>query len=312
MRKLIVLLLPAVLICQSAAPLRLALAQGVKPFPELARMFDYDRNAPLDLKENGVEDRDGVKVHDITYASPKGGRVTAYLVVPPGKGRHAGLIFMHWGFGYRSSFLAEALLLARTGAVSLMIDAPYNRPAPWRHEFDNSKPEVNRDVYVQMVIDLRRGVDLLTSRRDVDAGRLGFVGLSLGAHMGGILSGVEKRIKAFVLMGGLPTITERLRRNNADGKLNHDIEVLSPIDPIHYVGHAAPSALFFQFARHDRFITEQQAIQYEEAASRPKIIKWYDTGHELNELESLRDRAEWLRQKIGLSPLAPALRRKLG
>ncbi|MGB7925905.1 MAG: hypothetical protein WCF57_21880 [Pyrinomonadaceae bacterium] len=312
MRKLIVLSLFAVLICQSAAPPRIALAQEVKPFPELARMYDYDTKAPLDIKENGVEDKEGIKVHDITYLSPKGGRVTAYLVVPPGKGPHAGLVFMHWGFGYRSSFLAEALLLARSGVVSLMIDAPYNRPAPWRHEFDNSKPEVNRDLYIQMVVDLRRGVDLLTSRRDVDAKRIGFVGLSLGAHMGGILSGVEKRIKAFVLMGGLPTITERLRRNNADGKLDHDIEVLSLVDAIHYVNHAKPSSIFFQFARHDRFISEQQAIQYQQAATEPKLVKYYDTGHELNDLEALRDRAEWLRKEIGIGPLAPALRSKLG
>src|SRR5918911_698200 len=212
-------------------------AAQVKPFPELVRMFDYNQKAPLDVQENKVEDKGGVEVHDITYASPKGGRVTAYLVVPAGKGPFAGLVFMHWGFGYRSSFLAEALLMARTGAVSLLIDAPYNRPPQWRHDFDASKPEVNRDVYVQTVVDLRRGVDLLTSRADVDASRLGFVGLSLGAHMGGILSGVEKRIKALVLMGGLPTLTERLRQNNAGGKFNHDIEVLSPIDPIHYVSH---------------------------------------------------------------------------
>jgi dienelactone hydrolase len=311
MRRLVVFLLLAVSICQSIAPSRIALAQGVKPFPELARAFDYDTQAPLDIKEHGVEDRNGIKIHDITYASPKGGRVTAYLVVPAGKGPFAGLVFMHWGFGYRSSFLAEALMLARTGVVSLMIDAPYNRPTPWRHEFDNNRPEVNRDVYIQMVIDLRRGVDLLTSRRDVDAKRLGFVGLSLGAHMGGILSGVEKRIKAFVLMGGLPTLTERLRNNNQDGKFNKAIEALAPIDPIHYVGHAAPSSLFFQFARHDRFVTEKQAIEYEGAASQPKSIKWYDTGHELNDVEALRDRAEWLRKEIGISPLAPALRQKL-
>jgi dienelactone hydrolase len=163
-----------------------------------------------------------------------------------------------------------------------------------------------------MVIDLRRGVDLLTSRADVDAKRIGFVGLSLGAHMGGILSGVEKRIKALVLMGGLPRLTDRMRQNNKEGKLNRDIEILSSIDPIHYVSHAAPSNLFFQFARTDRFISEKQAIEYQQAGSEPKLVKWYDTGHELNDLEALRDRAEWLRQQIGIGSLAPVLRKKLG
>ena len=47
---------------------------------ELRRMFEYDQNAPLDVKELGVINRKGVQIHDITYASPKSGRVTAYLV----------------------------------------------------------------------------------------------------------------------------------------------------------------------------------------------------------------------------------------
>lgn len=45
-------------------------------------MFDYDRSLPLDVKEIGVEDRNGVRIHDVSYQSPKRGRVTAYLVVP--------------------------------------------------------------------------------------------------------------------------------------------------------------------------------------------------------------------------------------
>ena len=58
-----------------------AFAQA-KPIAALRRMFAYDRRLPLDMRETGVENRDGARVHDISYASPKGGRVTAYLVVP--------------------------------------------------------------------------------------------------------------------------------------------------------------------------------------------------------------------------------------
>ena len=61
----------------------------------LLQHFDYDRNAPLDGKEVGVEQRGNVAVHDISYASPKGGRVPAYLVVPNGKGPFAAVIWGH-------------------------------------------------------------------------------------------------------------------------------------------------------------------------------------------------------------------------
>src|SRR5690242_1019314 len=63
--------------------------------PDLAnvtKLFDYDQKAPLDLQQKSVEDRHGVQVHDISFLSPMGGRVSAYLVTPPGKGPFAGIV----------------------------------------------------------------------------------------------------------------------------------------------------------------------------------------------------------------------------
>src|SRR5918911_804526 len=171
-------------------------AAQVKPFPELARNFDYDNKAPLDVKEIGVDDRDGVKLYDLTYASPKGGRVTAYLVVPAGKGPFAGLVFGHWGPGNRTEFLPEATLYARAGAVSLLVDYPWVRPAPWRKKLKQADdPEWDHAAFVQAVVDLRRGIDLVAARPDVDSNRLAYVGHSWGAQWGAILSAVEPRLK---------------------------------------------------------------------------------------------------------------------
>jgi len=64
--------------------------------PDLLRHFDYDQRASLDIQEAGVEHRGSVTIHDISYASPKGGRVPAYLVVPDGKGPFAAVIWGHW------------------------------------------------------------------------------------------------------------------------------------------------------------------------------------------------------------------------
>jgi len=58
--------------------------------------FEYDRSALLNVKELSIQDRGGVTVHDITYASPRGGLVPAYLVVPNGKGKFAGIVWGHW------------------------------------------------------------------------------------------------------------------------------------------------------------------------------------------------------------------------
>jgi cephalosporin-C deacetylase-like acetyl esterase len=289
------------------------------PFAERARAFDYDAKAPLDLQERAVESVDGVEVHDISYASPKGGRVPAYLVVPPKAGRHAGLLFMHWGQGNRSEFLAEGLAAARAGAVCLMIDAPYHR-----YEFQGTtgfaNPAGERALFVQLVTDLRRGLDLLVARPDVDPARLGYVGHSLGATWGGALVGVDHRLRAAVLMGGLPSLTDpshsytdafwaQFREQYGEEKIRAYQEVIAPIDPEHFVSHAAPTRLLFQFARHDRFISDAAAKAYAAAASLPKEVRWYFTGHELNDQASLRDRAQWLSVQLRTRPIWPELQR---
>jgi hypothetical protein len=90
----------------------------------LLRHFDYDQKAPLDAQEVGVEERGDVAIiHDISYASPKGGRVPAYLGVAKGKGLFAAVIWGHWyqdgsPFLNRKEFLDEAVALAASGEKS--------------------------------------------------------------------------------------------------------------------------------------------------------------------------------------------------
>lgn len=61
------------------------------------------------------------------------------------------------------------------------------------------KPEMDRQAEIHAVVDLRRGIDLLLARPDVDPRRLAYVGHSYGAQWGAILSAVDKRIKTAVL-----------------------------------------------------------------------------------------------------------------
>jgi dienelactone hydrolase len=274
-----------------------------------ARWFDYDSSAPLALESGPVESIEGVNVQEISYASPKGGRVSGYLVAPPGTGPFAGIVFMHWGQGDRTEFLSEAVLFARAGAVSLMIDAPYNRPEGKPFAFV-AQPEIERDSYVQLVIDLRRGVDLLVARPDVDRERIGYVGHSLGATWGGALAGLEKRVAAYVLMGGLPSLTDVLGDDRyarllqslfSREQLEKYVEVLSPLNPEHLVGRAAPGSIFFQFASHDRFISEKAAAAYAKAAGPSHELRWYFTSHEFNDPRSSGDRFEWLKKKLRLT-----------
>src|SRR5947208_15481996 len=170
---------------------------------DFAHRLHYDRKAPLEVRETGVEQRSGVAVHDISYASPKGGRVPAYLVVPSGKG--PAVIWGHWywensEFRNRKEFLQEAVALAHAGVVSLLTDGPIARPGHIEDKAPLNQQQVT-DL-IQQIVDMRRGADLLLARKDVDPKRLAYVGHSYNASVGGFLSGIDKRFKAFVLMAG--------------------------------------------------------------------------------------------------------------
>lgn len=108
---------------------------------------------------------------------------------------------MHGAPGTFERMRPEAEALAKLGAVSLAINAPFaraGRPGKVLLYFD----ERDRDDQIQLNVDLRRGVDLLLSRPDVAKDRLAYVGRSYGGAQGGLLAGVETRIKAYVLIVG--------------------------------------------------------------------------------------------------------------
>jgi dienelactone hydrolase len=291
-------------------------------FQNLKRQFAYDPKEALDARETLLYERDGARVYDLTYASPKGGRVTAFLVTPTGKGPFAGIVFGHWGPGNRTEFLPEAKLYAEAGTVSLLVDYPWVRPAPWRRQLKFvDEPEADHRAFVQAVIDLRRGLDLLAARPDVDPKRLAYVGHSYGAQWGAILSAVDPRLKGAVLVGGVPDAEAiyrdnddpglvELRANTPKEKLDNFFAVYGRTAAVRYVPHAAVP-LLFQFANHERLFDRAAMERYAAAATGAKSVKWYDTGHDLNDPQALLDRAAWLRDKAGLGSVGPILRKRL-
>jgi pimeloyl-ACP methyl ester carboxylesterase len=276
-------------------------------------LFDYDAGAPLEIQEAGTEIRGDVRVVDLSYASPLGGRVPAYLILPPGPpgaAKHPAVLFLHPGQGSRTTFVDEAVELARDrGFVSLTISAPFLRPEnrgkrggnPWN-------PEVSRKEQLQGILDVRRGFDLLIARPEVDPKRLAYVGHSLGATAGGTLAGIEKRPVAYVLMAGYSSLTLATSTGHDQGALAFQelltpeqqkawVDALAPLDAVHYLGQSRPAKLLFQFAKNDEFITPLDAATSLAATPDPKDVKWYDTDHFFNE-QARKDRGQWLGRVI--------------
>ncbi len=270
-------------------------------------LFEYDAEALLLITEIYAREKDGYTLHDIHYPSPKTGDVPAFLLVPNGSGPFAGILLMHGSSGSRDSLLPLAQDLVLTGAVVLTISAPTARQE--NREWITFTPQ-DREDQIQLMVDLRRGVDLLTQHEKVDSSRIGYIGYSYGAAMGGLLAGIEPRIKAYGLMVGDGGLVNHFTHEGKPVGGFERIEpsareewskAMQPIEPIHFVGHASSSTLFFQNARYDNLVSKADALAYQAAGSEPKKVEWYDSGHGLPS-QAYLDMVDWLAEQIGIDP----------
>src|SRR5207302_7044524 len=132
------------------------------------------------------------------------------------------------------------------GYAILAIDAQYHgdRKPKETIEIFGRNVYSSRDMIVQTVVDLRRGIDYLQTRSDIDPARIGYVGFSMGGILGSVVAGVDTRIQAPVLAlaGGdfariasasaLPSAKKA--RESAPDFLSHT-HALDPVDPLHWV-----------------------------------------------------------------------------
>jgi pimeloyl-ACP methyl ester carboxylesterase len=265
---------------------------------KLQRLYDYDASKSPAARQVGVREEPEADIHDIVYSGPKGD-VTAYVIVPKRDGPFPAVVFMHPAPGNRLVFYEEALELAKQGILSILPDAPHARPP---------RPPVlsytaaDGEQFIQTVVELRRAVDVLMARDDVDKGKLGFVGYSWGAAQGAALAGVERRIGSFILMSTVPNLSERVgevaERSGAKNPRAYK-KTMADLDAVRYLPHVAPNAVLLQFGSRDTAPSPAEAKKTAEATSEPKKVLTYDGGHNLNP-GAANDRIIWLREQFGL------------
>jgi dienelactone hydrolase len=292
---------------EAASPEAVAVSLSTVNPEDSLHLFEYDRQAPLDIQETRRWQEGNATWIDFTYASTGGERVDARLVIPDGQGPFPGIILQHGGVGTLEDMVFYARDFVRYGAVSIMITNPYRRPGGYEitQYMGNTWPlftERDVEIKIQMIHDLRRAVDVLVERPDVDPERLAYLGVSFGGAMGGLLAGVEDRLAAYVLVVGDGGLVEHTADPGEDGLNLHFSEdwaaLMWPTEPLHFIGRAAPAALLFQNGVHDTYVPPHDAIRFHTAASEPKTVMWYDAGHNLP-WNFVSDAAKWLQHYLG-------------
>jgi dienelactone hydrolase len=266
-------------------------------------LFAYDLNAPLNLQKVVETMNKGVEVSAISYSSPGGGTVTGLLFDPVTRSSlRPGIVFMHGMPGTARGMAPAAQQLAELGAVVIAIDAPFNRRGGGTVRFIAE----DRAEQIQLIKDLQRAVDVLRARPNVDDERIAYVGVSYGGAMGALFVGIERRLKAAVLVvgdGGLvshftgPEDLSFMAGLSCATRVNWFRDMV-PVEPIRFIAHAS-TALLLQSGRLDTLVPEADAKALHAAAPESRTIRWYDAGHGLNQ-QAAWDRHDWLHERIGL------------
>ncbi len=122
-----------------------------------------------------------------------------------------------------------------------------------------------RRKIVEQVSDLRRGLDYLETRSDVDAQRVAYLGVSQGSKLGLIVTAVEPRYRSVVFMGASVSPS--------------DARLLPEVRPASFASHITAPKLVFA-GRYDELAPYATVIKpLFELLPEPKRLVTYDGGH---------------------------------
>jgi hypothetical protein len=174
----------------------------------LRRSFAYPHEQPLLATVDSTHTTDsGVTIEWVSVETPYGERLPIRLHIPAdAEPPYQAMIFFAGGNVIRASRLPAPILdfLIRSGRV--LVDPVYD--GTWQRNDGRTLQRLAttasaRELIAHWVQDVGRVIDYLEQRPDMDGTRVGFVGLSFGAMVGGIdILPWEPRFRVAVLYSG--------------------------------------------------------------------------------------------------------------
>jgi uncharacterized protein len=302
-------------------------------FDEHKSDFNYDKTQPLNIDIKVLEDRPYFTKYLVHYDSVNGERIPAFLFIPKDVKKFRDsldpasltgynkryieldgppwpvIFFMHWLQSDKSLADNFAGKWATYGYAVLAIDGVFKgeRAKPGRSILETNITDTRNNL-VQQVIDCRRGVDYLETRKDIDINRLGYFGISMGSLTGAITTAVDERFKVVVLADGagdfstvfskaeLPEFKKTVEEIKAKGfTLEQSMAILKPVDPVEYVGHISPRPVLMINGKKDEIFPYEAMDEFHKAANEPKEVKWYNCGHILPVPDTIMLTLRWFK-----------------
>ena len=180
-------------------------------FAVYRRMYDYDRtrlNAVVDTAREETDDWIREKVSfDAAYNHE---RMAAYLYLPKhGKPPYQAVVFFPGSDAIHErnsrkdidagAFVFDFIIRSGRAFVQPIYKSTYERQDSLHSDYADESNFYKEHV-IAWAKDMRRTIDYLETRPDIDSSRVAYYGASWGGYLGGLMPAVEPRFKAVVLL----------------------------------------------------------------------------------------------------------------
>jgi formylglycine-generating enzyme required for sulfatase activity/DNA-binding winged helix-turn-helix (wHTH) protein/dienelactone hydrolase len=143
-----------------------------------------------------------------------------------------------------------------------------------------------REATIEQAKDLRRAVDYLETRQDIDRSRIAYYAVSWGADLGSIMLAVENRIRVAVLVAGACDTEKELPE----------------VDPMNFAPHVTIPTLMMngKYDFMDPLDTCQEPLfRVLGAPPRDKRHIVFDSGHAVPDVAKMKEALDWLDRYLG-------------
>lgn len=262
-------------------------------FAQFLRLYAYDKTQ-LDARiEEERPVQDGVRLKVTFNAAYGSERMMAYLFLPSAGKPPYQTVVLFPGSGSIDARSSASLELGRIdfvlkggrAAVWPIYKGTYERGGDFRSDYPRETQQY-KDYVVMWGKDLSRTIDYLETRKDIDASRIAYYGLSWGGAMGAILPAVEPRIKANILyVAGL-----------------NFQQALPEADQVNYVGRVKQPTLILNGELDFYFPPEtSQKPLFDLLGTPPEHKKRmvFPGGHSVPRTEMIKESLVWLDRYLG-------------
>lgn len=235
--------------------------------------YEYDKT-PLNANIVEVIETEDWQREKISFTGEGGEKAIAYLYLP--KNVPKPIQVLHYVppgdvvRGIRSlpdsiEMFAAPFIKSGRAIFGVVLKGYMERPFPQNFSPpENSSVEFRKQM-VNWITDLRRGVDYLESRDDIDKQKLAFLGISNGSNVGLVLTAIETRYKslAFISAG-----------------LEKDFRTrIAETSPINFASQIKTQKLFVNGKYDETFPYNTDAKPLFKLLREPKKIVIYEGGH---------------------------------